>query len=111
MVKNHTVKPFEPKYVGDYCIVKLIGHNVQLQPCQGGPSREEHLDHIKYVLPADRYISAVPDYEKFGHRTNLRVNSKNIPDLQWNLTDELHTMNIGAVLKMQHKGTREEKTV
>ena len=97
MVKNHTAKPFEPKYVGDYQIIKLVGHKVHLQPCQGGPVREEHLDHIKYVLPADRYISAVPDYEWFSHKTNLRLNPKNIPDLQWDLTNELHTLNIGAV--------------
>ena len=97
MVKNHTAKPFEPKYVGDYQIIKLVGNKVRLQPCQGGPIREEHLDHIKYVLPADRYISAVPDYEWFSHKTNLRMNPQNIPDLQWDLTDELHTLNIGSV--------------
>ena len=89
----------------------MVGHKVQLQPCQGGPSREEHLDHIKYVLPADRYINAVPDYEQFGHKTNLRMNPKNIPDLKWNMTDELHTMNIGAVLKTQHEGTSEDREV
>ena len=49
------------------------------------------LQYIKYVLPADRYISAVPDDEQFGHKTNLRLNAKNTPDLQWNITDELHT--------------------
>ena len=63
MVKNLTARPFEPKYIGDYRITKLIGHKVHLESCQGGPTREEHLDHIKYVLHADRYISAVPDYE------------------------------------------------
>ena len=68
MVKNHTAKPFEPKYVVAITVLlSWSGHKVQLQPCQGGPTREEHLDHIKYVLPADRYISAVPDYEQFGH--------------------------------------------
>ena len=97
MVKNHTAKPFEPKYVGDNWIIKLIGHKVHLQPCEGGPVREEHLDHIKYVLPADRYISAVPNYEQFSRKANLRLSSKNIPDLQWDLTDKLHTLNIGAV--------------
>ena len=35
MIKNHTAKPFELKYIGDYRIVKLIGHRAQLQPCQG----------------------------------------------------------------------------
>ena len=72
-------------------------NKVQLQPCQGGPVREEYLDHIKYVLPVDRYISAVPDYEQFCHKANLRMNPKYIPDLQWDLTDELHTLNIGSV--------------
>ena len=96
MVRNHTAKPFEPKYVGDYWIIKLVGNKVQLQPCQGGPIREEHLNHMKYVLPAHRYISAVPNYEWFSHKTNLRLNPKNIPDLQWDLTDELHTLNIGS---------------
>ena len=110
MVKNHTAKPFEPKYVGDYRITKLIGHKVHLQPCQGGPTREEHLDHIKYVLPADRYISAVPDYEQFGHKTNLTLNPKNIPDLQWNMTDKLHTVSIGAVPKTNSEDTRKDET-
>ena len=39
----------------------------------------------------------MPDYEWFSCKTNLRLNPKNIPDLQWNITDELHTLNIGAV--------------
>ena len=107
MVKNHTAKPFEPKYVGDYWIIKLVGHKVYLQPCQGGPVREEHLDYIKYVLPTDRYISAVPDYERFGCKANLRMNPKNIRDLQWDLTDELHTLNIGAVSTTSQGKTEE----
>ena len=86
MVRNHTAKPFEPKYIGDFRIIKIVGHKVQLQPTQGQPIREEHLDHIKYVLPTDRYISALPDYEQFGRRTNVRLNPDKIPDLQWELT-------------------------
>ena len=54
MVINHTAKPFEPKYIGNYRIVKLVGHRTQIQPCQAGPMKEEHLDHIKHVLPADQ---------------------------------------------------------
>ena len=37
MIKSHTAKPFEPKYIGDFRIVKIIGHKIQLQPVQGGP--------------------------------------------------------------------------
>ena len=31
MIKNHTAKPFEPKYVGDYRIIKITGHKVLLK--------------------------------------------------------------------------------
>ena len=100
MIKNHMAKPFEPKYVADFRIVKIVGHKVQLQPTQGGPTREEHLDHIKCVLPAERYISGIPDYKQFGRKTNLRLNPDKIPDLQWELKDQLNTTNIGNPLKV-----------
>ena len=54
MVKNHTAKPSEPKDVGDYQIIKLVGHKVHLQPCQEGPVRKKHPDHIKYVFVTGR---------------------------------------------------------
>ena len=108
MIKNHTAKPFEPKYIGDYRIVKLVGHKAQFQPCQGGAMKEGHLDHIKYVLPADRYISAIPDYEQFGRKTNLRLNTNKIPDLQLELMDKVHATDIGTVPKTQ---TNEEQEV
>ena len=47
------------------------------------------------MLPAERYISALPDYEQFGRKTNLRLNPNKIPDLQWELTDKLNTTQIG----------------
>ena len=95
MIRNHTAKPFEPKHIGDFRIVKILGHKVLLQPVWGRPLKEEHLDHIKYVLPAERYISALPDYKQFGKKTNLRLNPDKIPDLQWVFTHQLNTSQIG----------------
>ena len=48
-------------------------------------------------------ISTIPDYEQFGQKTNLRLNPNHIPDLQWMLTDKLHTTSIGTVPKMQNE--------
>ena len=99
MIKNHTAKPFEPRYIGDFRIVRIMGHKALLRSIKTGQEREEHLDYIKYVLPADRHISALPDYEVFGQKTNLRLNPDKIPDLEWDLTDQLHTTNIGQVVR------------
>ena len=55
----------------------------------------KHVKHVKYILPADRHIKQIPDYNAFGRKTPLRLNSDRIPDLQWSLADSYHTTNIG----------------
>ena len=44
--------PFDPKYVGDYCVVSLKGNQVEVQPSIG-PMEMKHIKHDKYILPAD----------------------------------------------------------
>ena len=50
----------------------------------------EYITDIKKVIPAD-YISAqLPDYNKLGRLTKLRLNPKSISDLDWQLALGLH---------------------
>ena len=53
--------------------------------------------HVKYILPADRYIKQIPDYSAFGRKTTLRLDPDRKPDLHWILKDSYHTTNIGLV--------------
>ena len=39
----------------------------------------------------EQAISQLPDYNKLGRLTKLRLNPKNIPDLDWQLASELNT--------------------
>ena len=57
----------------------------------------KHVKHIKYVLPADKYINKLPDYSGFGRKTTLRINPDQIPDLHWKLTNTYHTTEIGQM--------------
>ena len=95
MVQNHTKGPFNPKYVGDYCVVSLKGNHVEVRPSIGGPTEMKHIKHMKYILPADRYIKQIPDYSAFGRKTTFRMNPDKIPDLHWSLANTYCTMNIG----------------
>ena len=97
LIKNHTAGPFDPKYIDDYCIVSFWGNQIELIPSTGGKSKMEHISNIKYIMPAERYISQLPDYELFGQQTKLRLNSKNIPDLSWKWANTIHTQDIGRV--------------
>ena len=62
----------------------------------------KHIKHVKYVLPAKRYINQLPDYSVFGRKTTLRMNSDHIPNLHWNLVNMYHTTSIGYADTQKH---------
>ena len=97
MVQNHTRGHCDPKYVGDYCVVTLKGNQVKVQPSIGGPMEMKHIKHVKYILPADRYIKQIPDYSAFGRKAALRMNPGKIPYLHWQLANTYHTTNVGQL--------------
>ena len=76
-------------------MVSLKGNQVEIQPSVGGPTEMKHIKHVKYVLPADKYINKLLDYSGFGRKTTLRINPDQIPDLHWKLADTYHTTDIG----------------
>ena len=55
----------------------------------------EHIKHVKYILPADRYSNQLPNYSMFRRKTTLRMNPDHIPDLHWKLANTYHTTSIG----------------
>ena len=95
LIQNHVKGPFDPKYIGDYTVVSLKGNQVEILPAVGGPTEMKHIKHVKYILPADKYIDQLPDYSGFGRKTTLRINPHQIPDLHWKLANTYHTTNIG----------------
>ena len=60
----------------------------------------KHIKHVKYILPADRYINQLPTYSMFGRKTTLRMNPDHIPDLHWRLASTHHTTSIGCTKLM-----------
>ena len=68
---------------------------MEIQPTVGGPTEMKHIKHVKYILPADKYIDKLLDYSGFGRKTTLRINPNQIPDLHWKLANLYHTTNIG----------------
>ena len=79
-------------------MVAIRGNQVEMRPSVGGPTEMKHVKHVNYVLPADRYIKQLPDYNAFGRNTTLRLNPDSIPDLHWSLADSYHTTNIGLTI-------------
>ena len=95
LVQNHVKGPFDPKFIGDYTVIALKGNQVEIQPATGGPTEMKHIKHVKYILPADKYIDQLPNYSMFRRKTTLRMNPDQIPDLHWKLANTYHTTSIG----------------
>ena len=60
LVQINTKGPFDPKY---------RGNQVEITPSIGGPTEMKHVKHVKYILPANRYIKQLPDYNTFDRRS------------------------------------------
>ena len=91
MIKDHTASPFDPVYKGNYRVIAIKGNQVQVIPAEGGKNQMVHITDVKYILPADNIIAKLPDYNKFGRKTKLRLNPQNIPDLNWELAITANT--------------------
>ena len=48
---------------------------MEIQPAVGGPTEMKHIKHVKYILPADKYIDKLPDYSGFGQKNNTKIKS------------------------------------
>ena len=58
---------------------------------EGGETVKFHVTDVKKITLVDQAISQLPDYNKLGRLTKLRLNPKNIHDLDWHLASELNT--------------------
>ena len=84
LVKDHTAKPFQPRFKGEYRVLAQKGNQVEVKPLREGETSKYHVTDVKKVLLADQAIVQLPDYNQLGRLTKLRLNPKDIPDLGWN---------------------------
>ena len=60
----------------------------------------KHISDVKYVLPADKVISKLPDYQSFGRQLKLRIDPKEIPSVKWEPTVTVNTNVLTVSLKL-----------
>ena len=58
LIKNHSVRAFQPKYVADYRIIKVINKNTVILASPDGRERMCNIHHIKPISQAEGFTSA-----------------------------------------------------
>ena len=106
LVKDHMAKAFQPRFKGNYRVVCQKGNQVEICSAEGGETVKFHVTDVKKITSVEQAISQLPDYNKPGRLTKLRLNPKNIPDLDWQLASELNTTPI-----LYHTAKIDDQTV
>ena len=70
LIKNHTAKSFEPKYKGNYRIVKIHGNNMDIRDYRGNISMIHITDMKKTTLTEQ----VADDYEELGKQGKFSKN-------------------------------------
>ena len=83
LLKDHTSGVWDPRYTGDYWIISFPRRTQFEVVDSKGKAKLLHISDVKYVLPADRVISKLPDYQYFGRQSKLGIDLKEIPNLKW----------------------------
>ena len=71
---DHTAKAFDPKYKGEYRIVKMLGKTQVLLRNARGEEMKHHVTHIKKTNPVEETVDKIPDFKKFGRAAKLHLN-------------------------------------
>ena len=83
LAKDHTAKPFQPRFKGKLRVITQKGNQVEVKPLHEGETSKFHVTDIKKILLADQAIAQLPDYNQLARLIKLRLNPKDIPDLGW----------------------------
>ena len=52
LIKNHTAKAFQPRFKGNFRVIKQKGNQVEIKPAEGGETIKVHVTDIKKIIPA-----------------------------------------------------------
>ena len=50
LIKNHTAKAFQPRFKGNFRVIKQKGNQVEIKPAEGGETTKVHVIDIKKFL-------------------------------------------------------------
>ena len=72
-MKKHIVRVFQPKYLADYRVIKVITENTVIVVSPDGRERKCSIHHIKPISPTEGFTSTFEEFTKFikQHNTHL----------------------------------------
>ena len=70
-LRDHTTKAFNPKYKGEYRVIKLFRKTQVLLRNSNGEETKDHVAYLKKTNPVQETVGKIPDFKKFGRAAKL----------------------------------------
>ena len=70
-LRDHSAKAFDPKYKGEYQIIKYLGKTQVLLRNSKGEEAKHHVAYLKKTSPVQETVEKIPDFKKFRRAVKL----------------------------------------
>ena len=64
MIKNHTTSTFQPKYLADYRVTKIVNDSTVVVSSPDGKEKKFNIHHVKAISHTTAFISAFEEFQK-----------------------------------------------
>ena len=99
-LRDHMAKAFDPKYMGEYRVIKFLGKTQVLLRNSKGEETKHHMAYLKKTYPAQETIRKIPDFKRFGR-------ADKVPDLKWDY-EATETKQVAEISEIEnHKQVQE----
>ena len=79
LIKNHTASTFQPKYLADHGIIKIVNDSTVIASSPDGKKKKCNIHHVKAISPTTTFTSAFEEFHKSiakeGHNLNTAKKS------------------------------------
>ena len=87
LMKDHTAKPFEPKYKEDYRVVQIYETNALQVSDKRGKLHNVHITDVKCINMTEKVVTQLKQIYNKGRKAKNLIPQGLIPNLGWN-TDQ-----------------------
>ena len=75
LIKNHTASTFQPKYLADHRVIKIVNKSTVTMSSPDGKEKKCNIPHIKAISPTTALTSAFEEFQKSIAKEGQNLNT------------------------------------
>ena len=75
LIKNHTASTFQPKYLADCRVIKIVNDSTVIMSSPGGKEKKCNIHHVKPMSPTTAFTSAFEEFQKSITKEGQKLNT------------------------------------